>query len=178
VGIENEVQEQGFDVTFLSGLNFLQQVLQLKEIIKTYQPDIVHSVLFSAVMRVRAVKALTNFCHIESIVNCSYSPVRYKDPKINSVGLSFYKLLNRVTHQSTDKFVALTEEVKDHSIEHLKINPDRIQVIPRGRDNNEYIPSRLAIRKKLISELGIEEEILLVVHVGRQEYQKGHMDLI
>lgn len=178
VGIEKEIRDQGFDVTFLSGLNFLEQVLQLKKIITAFKPDIVHSVLFSSVMRVRAVKTLIDFRHIESIVNCSYSPIRYKDPQINSLGLSAYKFVNRFTHHSTDKFVALTEEVKDHSIEHLKIDPERIQVIPRGRDSNEYLPYRSEFRKKFISELGIGEDSLLVVHVGRQEYQKGHMDLL
>src|SRR5690606_3518052 len=69
-------------------------------------------------------------------------------------------------------------EVKEHNVEHLKIHPSRIEVIPRGRAKNEFLPERLELREKLTSELNIDKDSIIVIHVGRQEYAKGHLNLL
>lgn len=179
VGIEDEIINAGFDVTFLKKGDFIKQVFQLKSYIKEFNPTIVHSVLFKSFIRVRFAKLLTNFFHLESIVNCSYSEVRYKDPKINSIGLTFFKYVNRFTQNfGVDNFVALTKEVKNHTIEHIGANPDKIKVIPRGRRENMYLPRKEECRKIYLEEFNLEDTDTILIHVGRQEYQKGHMDLL
>lgn len=178
-GIEKQILQDGFDVIFLKNGNFLSQVAQIKKIIGEFLPDIVHSVLFRSAIRVRTARFTQKFYHIESLVNCSYSPIRYQDPKINKTGLTIFKYINQLTQaKGTDKFIAITEEVKKHAIEHLKVAPIKVEVVPRGRAENPFLNEKDEARKKIISELGISESTVLFIHVGRQEYQKGHMDLL
>lgn len=179
VGIEKEIIEAGFDVIFLKNQNFLKQVSQIRNIIKSFNPDIVHSVLFRSAIRVRSARFFTKFCHLESLVNCSYSPIRYQDPKINNTGLTIYKYINRLTQSSgTDKFIAITNEVKNHGIEYLNIPSNKIEVIPRGREENGFINKKTQLSQNLRKELFINDNGPIFIHVGRQEYQKGHLELL
>ena len=179
VGIEKEIINAGFDVTFLKKGNFLSQVKSISAIIRDYKPDIVQSVLFKSAIRVRMAKRFTSFYHLEYIVNCSYSEIRYKDPKINNKGLTFFKYVNRFTQsKGVDHFVALTKEVRNHAVEHLKIKPSKISVVPRGRSKNEFLSKKSEIRDGLRKELNIPANAILFIHVGRQEYQKAQTDLL
>lgn len=178
-GIEDEIINKGFDVTFLKNGNLLSQAKNLALIIQDFKPDIVQSVLFRSAIRVRLAKKFTRFFHIEYIVNCSYSEIRYKDPKINTTGLTFFKYVNRFTQaEGVDHFVAITQEVKLHASQHLKIDPDKISVIPRGREENQFISNKKEIKNSIREDLGIQEDSVLFVHVGRQEYQKAQTDLL
>ncbi len=179
VGIEKEIIDAGFDVTFLKKGNLLSQSKSLASIIKEFNPDLVQSVLFKSAIRVRLAKKFTSFFHIEYIVNCSYSKIRYNDPKINNAGLTFFKYVNRLTQSNgVDHFVALTNEVKDHASKHLRINPSKISVIPRGRSENAFIDSKMQIRNEVRQELKIAQDEIIFIHVGRQEYQKAQTDLL
>lgn len=178
-GIEEEILNAGFDVTFLKNGNFLSQAKMLASIIKDFKPQIVQSVLFKSAIRVRVAKKFTQFYHLEYIVNCSYSEIRYNDPKINNMGLSFFKYINRYTQSNgVDHFVALTQEVKNHASQHLKIQSSKISVIPRGREANPYISDKIEIRNIIRTELGISQNSIVFVHVGRQEYQKAQIHLL
>lgn len=178
-GIEEEIINAGFDVDFLKNANFISQVKCLASIINDFKPDIVQSVLFKSAIRVRLAKKFAHFFHIEYIVNCSYSKIRYKDPKINAAGLTFFKYVNRFTQfEGVDHFVAITQEVKNHTFQHLKINPDKISVIPRGRKENIFLSDKIEIRNNIRKELDISDDSVLFVHVGRQEYQKAQTDLL
>ena len=181
VGIEDEILKAGFDVIFLTPGNILSQVLELKRIIKDYSPDLVHSVLFRSAMRVRLTKSFLHFFHIESLVNCSYSPIRYKDPQINSLGLRIYQFLNQRTQSSgTNKFIAITEEVKKHAVAYIHIPSGKLAVINRGRTENPFVNSgdENEVKSKYREELKFSPNEIIFVHVGRQEYQKGHLPLL
>lgn len=179
VGIEEEIINYGFDVIFLKPGNFLDQARQIAKIVKTYNPDLVHSVLFKATMRVRMAKLFADFYNIESLVNCSYDKVRFEDPKVNPYSLRVYKLLDQLTHhKGTDEFIAITEEVKRHHVEELKVPVSKISVIYRGREQNPLVDKKEEIRLALRKELDLDREDLVFVHVGRQEFQKGHLVLL
>lgn len=178
-GIEEEIINAGFDVTFLQNGNLLSHAKKLACFIKKFKPDIVQSVLFKSAIRVRLAKRFTKFFHLEYIVNCSYSEIRYKDPQINTTGLTFFKHVNRFTQSGgVDHFVAITQEVKNHASQHLKISPSKISVIPRGREENLFISDKVEIRKSIRKELNVPDDSVLFVHVGRQEYQKAQTDLL
>lgn len=178
-GVEQEVLNKNFDVTFLEDGSFLNQIGQISDIIKIYKPDIVHSVLWRSVSRVRVAHTFGSFHHLESLVNCSYSKIRYEDPSVNKLGLSFFKYLNRISHPlGTDGFIAISQEVKKHGMKYLKIPANKIEVISRGRRANSYLQRKEESREQLKKELKVEDPALLIVHVGRQEYPKGHLVLL
>lgn len=178
-GIEKEIIENGFDVTFIDNQNFWQQVTSIAKIINEFQPNIVHSVLFRAILRTRFAKLKAHFFNVESLVNCSYDAIRFSDPKVNKWGLYMYRFIDKITQKKgTDKFIAITNEVKQHYIQNLKIDPSKIDVIFRGRKENPFIDSQVECRKNLRAEFKFDQDDIIITHVGRQEFQKGHLELL
>jgi glycosyltransferase involved in cell wall biosynthesis len=177
-GIEKEILQQGFEVFFLKGHGFASQCFQLARLIKENKPDIVHSILFKSNLRVRLSRLKTKFIHVESLVNCTYDRVRLKDPRISSLSFYYYKYLDHFTAGLTDKFLAITETVKTHYVSELNIPEKKIDVLYRGRAENPFLHERDALRIAYRRELGLAEDTLLVLHVGRQEFQKGHLVLL
>ena len=179
VGIEREIIEAGFDVQFLRAGKIFKQVRELAKIIEHEKPDIVHSVLFKAAIRTRLAKLIIPFFHIESLVNCTYDEVRFNDPKVNRHALWMYKHLDKYTQKKgTDQFIAITEEVRQHYIKNLNIPLEKISVIYRGRDNNPYINKWEAVKKEVRKEFDLRDRELIFIHVGRQEFQKGHLVIL
>lgn len=170
-GIEREILDNAFNVSFLTRTSFLGQTKEIRGIIKKYKPDLIHSVLLKANLRTRFAQIGFGVIHVESLVNCTYSEIRYRDPKINSSFLKVYEYLDRYTgHFGVDKFIAITQAVKDHYVKKLKINPHKIDLIYRGRKENEvYFDYK---------RLNSNPRRFNFIHVGRQEFQKGHLSLL
>jgi len=163
----------GFDqVHYLSG-SFLKKVQSFNKLVRRYQPEIVHSVLFDANLVGRLSRMWKrNFIHLESLVNEMYSDYRLADPRVKKWKLEGYRWLDKITQPwGVDHFHANGEAVATHYKEKLSINPKRITVIHRGREPNQYVgddQNHERIRKELRTG-----NRLLLIHVGRHEYQKG-----
>ncbi len=177
-GIEEEILAAGFNVWFLKSKGIALQCNEIARLIKKIKPDIVHSILFKSNLRVRIARFLTKFIHVESLVNCSYDPVRLNDPRISSPSFYYYKNLDRFTTQLVDHFLAITETVKKHYHAQLQVPLEKIQVLYRGRNKNQFLDQRNELRLKYLRELNLPRETQLVLHVGRQEFQKGHLILL
>ncbi|SFN73767.1 glycosyltransferase family 4 protein [Salegentibacter flavus] len=178
-GIEQEILNAAFEVIFLDQGSFFHHMVQLKRIIKDYQPDLVHSILFKAAMRTRSAKLLINFKNIESLVNATYAKIRYKDPKINSKTLRIYEKLDGFSEKfGVDHFIAITQEVARHYQEHLNIKKEKISVIYRGRKENPNLNRKKELRATFTEELGLNSGGPIFIHVGRQEFQKAHLDIL
>lgn len=178
-GIEKEIIDSGFDVSFIDNQNFWKQISSIAKIVDEFKPNIVHSVLFRSVIRTRLAKLKTSFFNVESLVNCSYDPIRFSDPKVNSWALHIYRFIDQITQKrGTDKFIAITNEVKQHYVQKLKINPEKIDVIFRGRNANLFRESQTDCRQRIIAEFNFHHDDIIITHVGRQEFQKGHLELL
>lgn len=170
IGVQQEMQEKGYSIGFLEQGNFFSQSRQIARIIKKGRFDLVHSILFRSNLRTRFAKFQIDFCHMESLVNTTYSKERFSDKKINPYTLKFYKYLDRITAQKgVDHFHSITNTVKDHYVKEIALDPEKITVIPRGRKrllaDYEERPERTSARIQLIN-------------VGRHEFQKGQIFLL
>ncbi|PRY13288.1 glycosyltransferase involved in cell wall biosynthesis [Pontibacter ummariensis] len=178
-GIEREIVGEGFPVIFLKQGSFLSNSREIAAIIKAYKPTVVHSTLIRSNLRVRLAKLFASFYHVESLVNCTYDPIRLKDPRVGKAGFYLYKYLDRFTRpKGVDHSIAITREVEKHYQSQQGVPKERLSVIYRGRNENSHLGSRSESRRKLQAELGVEQEKVVLIHVGRQEYQKGHIYLL
>lgn len=178
-GIEREILDAGFDVLFLDNLSFFHQILKLRSVIKSYDPDIVHTVLTKSSIRVRVAKLLTNFNSVESLVNCPYDSARLQDKNVNYLTLKAYQLFDKLTASwLTDHFIAITTTVKNHYINSIAIPKTKISVIYRGRKHNKFLSRRSVLRKEFIEEFGTSTDEIWLIHIGRQEFQKDHLTLL
>jgi len=157
-------------------------VLGIRRVITRERPDIVHTSLFEADIagRVAAWRAPGGRrVVLSSIVNTSYDPARLDDPNVPEWKLRGVRMIDGWTARHlTDHFHAVSHAVKDSAVEALVIDSERVTVIERGRDParlGEPSPER---RTRSRDALGLEQDAQVIVTVGRQEFQKGHVHLV
>ncbi|MFD3000872.1 glycosyltransferase family 4 protein [Pontibacter toksunensis] len=178
-GIEKEILGEGFPVIFLKKGSFLSNSREIAAIIEEYKPTVVHSTLIRSNLRVRLAKMFASFYHVESLVNCTYDPIRLKDPRVSKIGFYLYKYIDYFSRsEGVDHSIAITHEVEKHYERQLGVPGERLSVIYRGRDENPYLGSSTVSRMKFSAELGINHHKVVLIHVGRQEFQKGHLYLL
>lgn len=178
-GIQQEVIEAGFNVTFLTGQSFLSQIQSILRAVKEIKPQIVHSILFKSNLRTRFVRMInSNFVHLESLVNTVYSSFRKQDPNVNRFKLNVYKWIDKYTTKiGTDYYHSVVDAVKLHYVQELGLAEELIKTVRRGRKPNPYILDE-SKQRDILTELGINDSTFVIMNVGRQEYQKGQVDLI
>lgn len=161
------------DVHYLKGNTFYTRLKDFKTVIKSFSPQLVHSVLFDANMIGRLSRVTKGkFIHLESLVNEMYSDKRYADPQVTRIKLFGYRMLDFVTQLfGVDHYHANGKSVAEHYKRKLGINPVRITIIPRGRNANVFYDNS-SNRDNVRNELGTGNRLLLI-SVARHEYQKG-----
>lgn len=170
VGVQQEMQSRGYSIHFLKKGNFAVQVKAIAGFIKAGNFDLVHSILYRSNIRTRFAKALCKFTHLESLVNTTYSKERFSDDKVNKTSLRFYKWLDKKSASAgVDHFHSITETVKQHYIEEIDLDPQKITVIPRGRK---------PILESYDDRQQIERSYVQLINVGRHEFQKGQIFLL
>jgi glycosyltransferase involved in cell wall biosynthesis len=116
---------------------------------------------------------------LTSLVNTSYDPARVADPNLRRWRVEVVRRIDSMTGRAlTDHWHAVTEGVASSASETMGIAPAAITVVERGRDPSrlgERTPERAAAVR---AGLGISLEAPLVLAAGRQEYAKGHIDLV
>ncbi len=170
VGVQDQLQEKDYSIDFIENGNFIKQAKRISTIIKKGKFDIVHSILFRANIRTRFAKLFVNFYHLESLVNTTYSKERFADTKVNKKALLFYKNLDKISSKfGVNHFHSITETVKDHYVQEIGLNPEKITVIPRGRKPILISYNDKPKNKKIVTQL---------INVGRHEFQKGQIHLV
>ena len=166
-------------VEVLPGRGILAKARHLRKALASSPPDLVHTMLFEADLVGRLAAAGTGVPVLSSLVNTGYEPVRFRDPNISRLRLRAVQILDAVTGRLlTTHFHALTGAVKDSAVRRLRLPPDRITVVPRGRDTRRLGAPSAERRDRARRALGLAPEDEVVVNVGRQDYQKGHRYLL
>jgi len=137
------------------------------------QPSVVHTTLFEADLAGRRAAARLGIPCVSSFVNTAYGRT-----ESSRDGLSRFRVLgaqaaDALTARRVTRFHAVTHHVAKVMGRRLRIPPDKIDVIPRGRDG-AVIGRRSQERRSTVRHrLGFTDEIPLMLAVGRQEPQKG-----
>jgi glycosyltransferase involved in cell wall biosynthesis len=158
------------------------RVRGIRGVIASERPDIVHTTLFEADIAGRLAAWRAPGCSpvvLSSIVNTSYDPARLADPNVRPWKLHAARLVDGWTSRSlTDHFHAVSCAVKDAAVQALGIDPNRVTVVERGRDPDRLGDPSRERSARARSALGVSPEAALIVTVGRQEFQKGQVDLV
>jgi glycosyltransferase involved in cell wall biosynthesis len=143
----------------------------LKKSIQEFKPDIIHSVLFNSNLMVRSIRVFDkSFIHLESLVNHSYSSERLKDPRVKAYKLELHRWFNMITARfGTDHFHPNGASVMKHFQEKLFISSQKMTLVYRGRNSKNY-----EVAPTSRTDLDIESDKIVLINVGRQDFQKGH----
>jgi glycosyltransferase involved in cell wall biosynthesis len=178
-GIEQDVLSQGFDVRFLNGSGLMSRVRALHQLIKLEQPDLIHTALFKADIIGRLAAIGCSAPIMSSLVNPTYDPVRFQDPNIKAIKLRLVQMIDAWTGRHlTTHFHAVSKAVKAAAIKTMRIQPERITVVERGRNPirlGQPTPERC---QRARQKLGLQAEDKVIVNVGRHEFQKGQKYLL
>ena len=178
-GVESDVRAKGWDVRRLAAGTSLGRILELRRLIRDLRPALIHTSIIEANIVTRAAAAGTGVPVLTSLVNVSYDKARLESPHVNRAKLEMVRILDGWTARHwTTHFHAISETVRDAAIDKLGIEPDRITVVERGRDPVRLGRTDDARRASVRRALGVDPDAEIVLHVGRQEYQKGQRYLL
>ena len=178
-GVAKDVARNRVDVRLLRGNNVVSRALELRGILSKERPDLVHTALFDASLVGRLASARGGPPVLTSLVSTPYAPARLRDPNIGRISLESVRLIDGWSARHlTSHFHAITNAVKRAAVTALGVDPDRITVIERGRDPGRLGSPSHERRLRTRSALGLSDEDEVIVHVGRQEFPKGHRYLV
>ncbi|HKY37047.1 MAG TPA: glycosyltransferase family 4 protein [Polyangiaceae bacterium] len=178
-GVEQLVLRE-HDVRILRGRNRLAQMRALRALAKAERVELAHTTLFEADVFGRSALGGSGIPVVTSLVNMPYERARLaNDPNVDRKRLAVARGLEIVTGQLFARhFHAITEAVKQSAVERLWIPPSRITVVHRGRDATRLGRRSPERRARARHELGIADDVFVVLNVARQEFQKGQRHLI
>lgn len=150
-------------ITTLPQVGFKGKRIALQKLIATFQPDIIHSVLFNSNLLVRTIRLFnSSFVHLESLVNHTYSKNRLNEPGVTRLKLAYYQLLDGISSFfGTDHFHPNGYSVASHYQKKLLISPKKMTVVHRGRKSNDNLQVMLSK-----SSFGIAEDQLVFINVA------------
>ncbi len=179
VGDEDRIRDLGIPVTVLAATSWFGRVRELRRLLRAERPDVVHTAIFDADVVGRVAAFGTRVPVISSLVNTPYDPVRFTDPKVRKWRLRVLKAVDGVTGRwMVDRFHSVSEGVATANIAALRLRPDRVTVIDRGRPTEQLGEPGAERRAAVRGRLGVNDHTVVVLAVGRQEFQKAHADLI
>jgi len=178
-GVHDIVEGLGVPVSILTSSSFLGRVNELTSLLRSHPPSVVHTAIFEANMVGRLAARRARLPVLTSLVNTPYDESRRSDPRVARWKLgSLQQLDGLAARHITSHFHAITEAVKAAAVETLRVNPNDLTVIPRGRDS-ERLGRRSEERRARVREsLGEDGSTRIILAVGRQEFQKGHVYLL
>jgi glycosyltransferase involved in cell wall biosynthesis len=179
VGVESSVRDAGCEIRFLPPGGLPSHVNALRGILRDAPVELVHTTIYEADVAGRLAAAGTGVPVLTSLVNTSYAAARLADPNVNRIGLWGTRMIDGWTARHlTTHFHAITHAVKDAAVDALRLPPDRITVVERGRDPERFGVPSPERRREARRRLSLPDNAEVVVNVGRQEYQKGQRYLL
>lgn len=178
-GFETEAVRGGADVRFIGARGAWSRSRAIRKVIAEEAPDIVHTTLYEADVAGRLAAIGHKATVVTSLVNTPYTPLRRLDPNIRPWRLRVVQAIDASTARHlTNHFHAITGAVKEWAVTALRLDPDRITVIERGRDPIRLGAPSSERRDRSRKALGLDPDDRVLLSVGRQEYQKGQRYLL
>lgn len=176
-GLEKRIEELGFPLHVLDGPSLLKRVRALRRLVKETRPDLVHATLWDSCLTSRLALLGTRTPLINSIVNLTYDPVRREFEGRTRWRDEAIRMIDSVTIRRVDRVHALTEAVASDTVSALRVKRSKITVIPRGREGRS--PEEVAeARARVRAEMGLADEVPVIITVGRQDHQKDQVTLV
>ena len=151
------------------------RVARARKLIRARRPDLVHTTLVEADIagRLAAATARVPVPVVSSLVSVLYGPEHLGNPSLRPWKIRAVQAMDASTAQLAARFHALTEHVADVMANRLLLDRDRIDVVPRGRDEHDMGRRTPLRRSDARRQLQVSDSDTLVLAAARQEWQKG-----
>lgn len=178
-GHEEALRREGFRVVVLEESSLVGKAQQIRRIIRSTEPDVVHASLIDACFATRLAMLSLSTPQLNSLVNTTYDPVRIADLGIAPWKMMALRAMDALSARwVTGGFHALTDAVKTEATDVLHIPAERVWTVPRGRDSAQLGERRPERRARVRASLGVGPGEVMALNVGRQDPQKGKTLLV
>jgi glycosyltransferase involved in cell wall biosynthesis len=172
-----ELEAQGILIARPSGGRLLADITAVMHQIASFKPDVVHTSMWDADLAGRMAAKLARLPVLTTLINAQYSAEAYANAR-NPWALRGYQALDALlARYATSKFHAITTYASDEARRSLRIAPQDIHVIYRGRDRDSLGEPSAARREAVRSALEIPNSAPVLVNVARNDPQK-RLDLL
>jgi glycosyltransferase involved in cell wall biosynthesis len=144
--------------------------LKIKEIIREFRPDIVHT---HASKSGTLGRLAANACNVPVILHTFHGHVFHS--YFGAVKTLVYKNIERYLATKSTRIIAISERQKEElSVQHRICPADKIDVIPLGFDLQKFRDDKLAKRADFRTHYGVAEDELVIMIIGRLVPVKNH----
>jgi len=143
---------------------------KIKEIIREFKPDIVHTHASKAGTLGRLAAAS---CNVPVIVHTFHGHVFHS--YFGKLKTTFYKNIERFLAKKSSAIIAISEKQKEELVDiHHICNAEKVHVIPLGFDLSKFRENMEEKRKAFRSKYGLQEDELVISIIGRLVPVKNH----
>lgn len=157
----------------LTSSSLLAKTRELRQLIRTQRPDVIHTSLVHANLFGRLAAWHMKVPVVTSWVNCDYGPEHYATSPYGPIGVRCAHLADMLTSRSTDRFHAISEHVGQVMRQRLRVPQERVEVIYRGRDLARLGTYSKERRLKIRASLSIADDTPVVLSAARLDREKG-----
>ncbi|HEV2861487.1 MAG TPA: glycosyltransferase family 4 protein [Pyrinomonadaceae bacterium] len=157
--------------------DFPRGVARLRDLIKRTRPDLLHTHLWGANVIGRAAGFLAGVPVVSSVHNPDYEPEAWNDG--SSVSLRKRKLIRGIDRWTArfacDRMVAVSDYVRRSTHRRLGFPLERTDLLYNPIDAELFSAPAAGAREKLLGELGLPGDSLVLLNVARTAPQKGFL---
>lgn len=171
-GMADEARRSGIEVRYFGGGGgIVGSALRVRRELSRGRFDLLHTTLFEASLVGRLSVIGSKIPVVRSLVSTPYG-----DDDVERLGVlkvRVVQLVDAATARRIDCFHSNAAHVKQTMGRRLHIQPTRILVVPRGRDQQSYPAVNATRRATLRRDLGVGDGQSLLLAVSRHEEKKG-----
>ena len=169
----------GTRVIALASRGRLGRARELRRLVRSLRPDVVHTALFEADIVGRVAAAGTGATTVSSFVNTPYVAARLSDPHVTRWKLRLVQLIDAATLRLlVDVVHSVSEGAKQANCTALHVPERKVMVVERGRDAATLGVGSPERSSRVREALDIAPDATVLLNVGRLEHQKGQNELI
>jgi len=172
------IEALGVEVTSLGCRNLRdlpKGVQRLRRILRSNQPDLIHTHLWAANVIGRVAGRLSRIPVISSIHNPDHEPEAWNDgAAVSPLKRHLARLMDHWTaHFGCERLVAVSEYVRRSARDRLGFPLERIDLLYNPIDIDQFHSGAPRGRQKLVEELRLPERSAVLLNVARVSPQKG-----
>lgn len=143
------------------------------QLVRQQQPDLVHTTLFEADLAGRLAGLTSRVPLVTTLANIAYGPEQLAGSGLRRWKVRATQVADCLTAPRVTRFHAITQAVAHTMGRRLRLPPERIEVVPRGRDGHRLGVRSDDRREQARLGLGLGPDQAMVLAAARQEHQKG-----
>ena len=172
-GLAPELETRGVPVHVVGGKSRVSQYLRLLQYLRGLRPDLLHTTLFESDVLGRLAASSLRIPVVSTLANTPYGREHALESGVGNLQLRGARLADMLTARTVRRFHAVSRATADACVERLHLDKGKVQVIPRGRDQDRLGRRSEQRRASVRERLGVADGASLIVAAGRQDPQKG-----